>query len=138
MRRTRLNIVPPVPKVSSSSVARGTMIAEINGHELVSVNSNTLPTAQVTVPIVMQNNAVETPVKENRSQRVRRLQEEARLLAREQIAEFEATLNHVATMAEEIAEGGDMYHIGAREICRRLAEELPRSLQTLQAIIKKT
>ncbi len=42
-----------------------------------------------------------------------------------------------AKMALEIADGGEVYSIGAREICRRLADELPRTVQTLQVITKK-
>ncbi|MBW8881196.1 MAG: hypothetical protein JF615_07180 [Asticcacaulis sp.] len=77
------------------------------------------------------------PVRESRTARVRRLQDEARALAREQISEFEVLLDATAKMALEIADGGEVYSIGAREICRRLADELPRTLQTLQVISKK-
>lgn len=107
----------------------------LDSHAVVALNG-----AQVGVPVTVTvaSNIVDAPlIKETRTQRVRRLQDEAKQLAREQIAEFEMALKEVARMADEIAEGGDMYHIGAREICRRLAEELPRNLQTLQAIIKK-
>ena len=43
----------------------------------------------------------------------------------------------VAHMAEDIADGGDAYHVGVREFCRRMSEEMPRNIQTLQAILKK-
>jgi hypothetical protein len=106
--------------------------SESNGYALVSVNGQTVPSVTVTGSIMEANVA-----KESRTQRVRRLQEEAKLLAREQIKEFEVALLETARMADEIAEGGDIYPIGVREICRRMAEELPRNHQTLQAIIKK-
>lgn len=80
----------------------------------------------------------ELPVSESRTQRVQRLQEEARALAQEQINEFETLLEATAKMALEIAEGGDAYAVGAREICRRLADDLPRALQTLHVLSKKT
>lgn len=67
----------------------------------------------------------------------KRLQEEAKQLAREQVTDFEAAMVAVARMAEEIADGGDAYHVGVREFCRRMAEEMPRNVTTLQAILKK-
>jgi hypothetical protein len=142
MRRTRLNVLPPVSKqemrkseMSAHMLPEGRMPegrAETNGYALVSVNGQTVPSVTVTGSILEANMA-----KESRTQRVRRLQEEAKQLAREQIKEFEAALLETARMADEIAEGGDIYPIGVREICRRMAEELPRNHQTLQAIIKK-
>ena len=110
----------------------GHATAETNGYALVSVNGQTVPSVTITGTVVEANMA-----KESRTQRVRRLQEEAKQLAREQIKEFEAALLETARMADEIAEGGDIYPIGVRELCRRLAEELPRNHQTLQAIVKK-
>ncbi len=74
---------------------------------------------------------------ESRNERVRKLQEEAKRLAREQILEFEVLLEATAKMALDIADGGDIYSVGSRELCRRLADELPRTLQTLQAITKR-
>ncbi|OYW81551.1 MAG: hypothetical protein B7Z26_04945 [Asticcacaulis sp. 32-58-5] len=74
---------------------------------------------------------------ESRNERVRKLQEEAKRLAREQVLEFEVLLEATAKMALDIADGGDIYSVGSRELCRRLADELPRTLQTLQAITKR-
>ena len=124
MRRTRLNVVPP----ASKEVALGQVI---DGDKVMS-----LPT-QVTHKSDLADEAA-TVVRESRTQRVRRLQAEARELAAEQISEFETLLEATARMAVEIADGGEVYGVGAREICRRLAEELPRTLQTLQVITKKT
>ncbi len=127
MRRTRLNVVPPVSK----EMALGQVI---DGDKVM-----TLPT-QVKTTAVVEDSVAGTPVAartETRTQRVRRLQEEARALAREQISEFEVLLAATAKMALEIADGGEVYSIGAREICRRLADELPRTVQTLQVISKK-
>ena len=129
MRRTRLNVVPPVSK----EMALGQVI---DGDKVM-----TLPTqvAHKTTAVVEETTtATPAPARtETRTQRVRRLQEEARALAREQISEFEVLLSATAKMALEIADGGEVYSIGAREICRRLADELPRTVQTLQVISKK-
>lgn len=118
MRRTRLNIVPPATK------------------EVALAQSRDLET----VTVIGQSSIVDEgdmPARETRTQRVRRLQDEARALAREQIAEFEFLIDATSKMAQEISEGGDVYPVGAREICRRLAEELPRTLQTLQIVTRK-
>ncbi|MFT4076725.1 MAG: hypothetical protein QM647_14470 [Asticcacaulis sp.] len=133
MRRTRLNVVPPVSKevalgenAGAKEIALGQVI---DGDKVMSLP--TPITHKTSLPDDMPQ------VRESRTQRVRRLQEEARALAREQIAEFEVLLDATAKAALEIADGGEVYSIGAREICRRLAEELPRTLQTLQVISKK-
>ncbi|WP_235079984.1 hypothetical protein [Asticcacaulis sp. AC402] len=122
MRRTRLNVVPPVSK----EVALGQVI---DGDKVMSLPAHVphKATAVDEAPVV----------RESRTSRVRRLQEEARALAREQISEFELLIDATAKMALEIADGGEVYSIGAREICRRLSDELPRTLQTLQVISKK-
>jgi hypothetical protein len=76
-------------------------------------------------------------VSESRAQKVLRLQEEARALAREQVSEFEALMQATSDMAREIAEGGESYAVGARELCRRLSEELVFTAGTLRAILNK-
>jgi hypothetical protein len=75
---------------------------------------------------------------ENSTQRIRRLQQEARLLAREQIEAFEHDLLELAERATEIAEGGEIYPVGARELAARLAEELPKKAQTLESILRRS
>lgn len=69
--------------------------------------------------------------------RVKRLQEEARLLAREGIESFENALLACAAMASEIARGGDAYPVGARSMAEQLAEELPLRVQSLRAVMAR-
>lgn len=69
--------------------------------------------------------------------RVRRLQQEARALAVEQVEALEKVLEEAARMAREIAEGGDAYPVGARELAGRLASDLPAKSETLKAIVTK-
>jgi ABC-type phosphate transport system auxiliary subunit len=118
MRRTKLNVVPPVSNQVMSLSERKTALA-------------------AKVETYAPDDYVASPANESRTQRVRRLQDEARALAREQISEFELLLDATARMAEEIANGGDVYAVGARELCRRLAEELPNTLQTLKLVSRK-
>lgn len=69
------------------------------------------------------------------AERVKRLQMEARALAVEQVEALERALNDAAALAREIAEGGDAYPVGARELAGRLAADLPAKGETLKAIV---
>ena len=69
--------------------------------------------------------------------RVRRLQQEARLLAREEVETLERQLVAVADMARGIARGGDAYPIGIREMAERLAADLPARAASLQALVER-
>jgi hypothetical protein len=75
---------------------------------------------------------------ESTSERVKRLQMEARALAVEQVEALEAVLMQASKMAREIAEGGDAYPVGARELAARLASDLPAKAETLKAIVVRT
>jgi hypothetical protein len=77
------------------------------------------------------------PVAETPAARIRRLQTEAHTLAREQVERLNGAMLALAHLAEEIADGGDAYPVGAREIARRLIDEVGQRAQTLQAILHK-
>jgi len=66
--------------------------------------------------------------------RIRRLQSEARVLAREHIEMLAAALVEVSRLSGEIAEGGDFYPVGVRELSRRLTEDAGKQALTLTAI----
>jgi hypothetical protein len=72
-------------------------------------------------------------------ERIRRLQAEARTLARDHIR-TDVSGAAVALMAAcaEIAEGGDAYPAGVRDLCRRWAEDLESRVQTLEAIVARS
>ena len=70
--------------------------------------------------------------------RIRRLQAEARGLAREHILALESALVHVERLSTEIADGGDAYPVGVREIARRLAEDCEFKVQALEAIVRRS
>lgn len=74
---------------------------------------------------------------ETTAQRVQRLQHEAHLLAREQVEALEIQLNAVAAMAAEIAQGGEAYPAGVREMAERIAADLPARAQSLQAVLER-
>jgi hypothetical protein len=66
-----------------------------------------------------------------------RLMAEARAAAGEQVHLLEDTLGAAAELADQIADGGEVYPVGVRELCRRLAEELVAKSQTLDAILQQ-
>ena len=75
---------------------------------------------------------------ESTAQRVRRLQDEARILAREQVESLDRDLEAMALRAQEIAEGGDAYPPGVRELASRIAADLPQKAQTLRMILGRS
>ena len=75
---------------------------------------------------------------ETTSQRVRRLQAEARILAREQVETLEKSMAALAAQAREVAEGGDAYPAGVRDIAARLAEDLETRSQSMQVLMART
>ncbi|HEX3364939.1 hypothetical protein [Phenylobacterium sp.] len=80
----------------------------------------------------------ETARAETVAERVRRLQAEARQLAKDHIGALIAAMSEVETMAAEIAEGGDAYPAGVRDLARRFVEDCEAKVQTLEAITART
>ena len=70
--------------------------------------------------------------------RVQRLQQEARLLAREEVQALETKLAECIAMARSIGGGGDAYPAGVRELCDRMTAEIEGRMQTLTAIADRT
>jgi len=75
---------------------------------------------------------------ESPADRIRRLQYEAKTLAREHIEMLAAALAEVSRLSSEVAEGGEIYPVGARELSRRLTEEANHNALTLTAIIDRS
>ena len=68
------------------------------------------------------------------SQRVQRLQAEAKSLAAEHVVTLLMNMNQVQHLAYDIANGGDAYPAGIRDIARRLVEDMDQKAMTVQAI----
>jgi hypothetical protein len=66
--------------------------------------------------------------------RVRRLQAEARQLAQSHVLALAAAITEANRLAQEIAEGGDAYPAGVRDLARRFAEESDMRVQSIEAI----
>jgi predicted Zn-dependent protease len=75
---------------------------------------------------------------ETPAQRVQRLQREARILAREQVEAIERDLLALAERAREIADGGEAYAIGIREMASRLAADLPQKAHGLRGVLDRS
>lgn len=72
------------------------------------------------------------------AQRVRRLQAEARQLARDHVGGLVAAISDTQRMAAEIADGGDAYPAGVRDLARRFAEDCEARVNTLEALNART
>jgi hypothetical protein len=81
---------------------------------------------------------VPTPKAETVAERVRRLQAEAKQLAKDHVKSLTTAMVDLEQLAAEIAEGGEAYAPGVREIARRLVEDLEARVQTLEAIAART
>ncbi|WP_337187693.1 hypothetical protein [Phenylobacterium sp.] len=78
------------------------------------------------------------PKNETVAERVRRLQSEAKQLAKDHVKSLSAAMVELEQLAAEIAEGGDAYAPGVREVARQLAEDLDSRAHTLDAIAART
>jgi len=78
---------------------------------------------------------METP--ETATQRIRRLQLEAKSLAREQVEALCDELMMLAQRAQDIADGGDAYPAGVREMASRMAADLPERAQGMLVISER-
>ncbi|MDP3852880.1 hypothetical protein [Phenylobacterium sp.] len=90
--------------------------------------------------VVADNSAAESktaPKLNDLSERIRRLQAEAKHLAREHIRSLEAALIEVERVSAEIADGGEAYPAGVRDIARRLAEDCEHKVQAIEAIASR-
>ncbi len=72
------------------------------------------------------------------TEQLRKLQLKAKSLASEQIQELEDALGSVAKLAETIAEGGEPFPVGVRELCRTVAEQATIQGKTIQVIMHRT
>ena len=84
---------------------------------------------------VVTNNEPTPSRPETVAERVRNRQAEAKQLARDHIHAFTAAMTEVEHMAAEIAEGGDAYPAGVRDLARRFVEDCEARVQTVEAIV---
>ncbi|WP_297697246.1 hypothetical protein [Phenylobacterium sp.] len=88
--------------------------------------------------VVADNDLKTTPKTETVAERVRRLQAEAKQLAKDHIRSLSAALLNAEQIALEISEGGEAYPPGVRDLARRMVEDCEMRVQTLEAIVSRT
>ena len=71
------------------------------------------------------------------SNRIRRLQMEAKVLAAENAEAFAVDLHEMAVRAVEIAGGGEAYPAGLRDLAARVAADLDMNANSMQAILRQ-
>ena len=74
---------------------------------------------------------------ETRAERVRRMQANAKALAREQVQAMTEAMLEVARMAEEVATGGDAYPVGVRELSSRIRNELEVQARSIEVLLRR-
>ena len=87
---------------------------------------------------VVADNDLKTPKTETVAERVRRLQQEAKLLAKDHIRSLSAQMVVVEQMAAEIADGGEAYPPGVRELASRLVEDIDAFFDPMEIIERTT
>ena len=83
---------------------------------------------------VVADNDPKTAKPETVAERVRRLQAEAKQLARDHVHALTAAIMGAEQIAAEIADGGDAYPAGIRDLARRFVEDADARVQTLEAL----
>lgn len=81
---------------------------------------------------------IAAPKSETVAERVRRLQAEAKQLAKDHVKTLTNAMVDLEQLAAEIADGGDAYAPGIRDVARRMVEDLDSRVQTLEAIVART
>lgn len=74
------------------------------------------------------------PKTETVGERIRRLQAEARQLAKDHIRALSAAMIEAEKVAAEIAEGGEAYPPGVRDLARRFVDDVETRVQSIEAI----
>ena len=82
-------------------------------------------------PVLVNATPRETP-----SERTKRLHVEVKEAAREQMGAFIVSLSHLVSEAQEIADGGECFPAGVRDLAKRLGEDLRAKAVTLGAIVE--
>lgn len=68
------------------------------------------------------------------AERIARLQAEARVLAGDQVETMLTSLAELGRLSAEIADGGEAYPVGVREIARRVAADAENTAASINAI----
>jgi hypothetical protein len=84
---------------------------------------------------IVADNQTDTTRIETVGARVRRLQTEAKQLAKEHVYALTEAMCAAQKMAAEISEGGDAYPAGVRDLARRFVDDCETRVLTIEAIL---
>jgi hypothetical protein len=85
--------------------------------------------------VVFPNDTPHEKQPESIGSRIRELHAQERALARDHVDELRRGLLEAARLAAEVAQGGDAYPVGARELARRLADECNKQAASLAMMV---
>lgn len=74
---------------------------------------------------------------ESLTERVRRLHQEAQMLACEEVDALRHLLSEAVQRAEAIRDGGEVFPVGVREQARQLVDTLPLAMQNMEALCER-
>ncbi len=80
----------------------------------------------------------ESPAAETLAQRMERVRAEAAEIAQAHTNEFQRIITEALRYADDIASGGEAYHVGVREIARSLGMDLRDSMLALEVLRGRT
>jgi len=108
------------------------MAVKVHGAEWIMVMSASLRVIAAAQPV-----KVATGTAASLTERVQQLQAEAKRLASEHVDALRASLLQTQRIAEEIAQGGEAYPAGVRDIARRLGEDSAGRALTIEGIMAR-
>lgn len=74
---------------------------------------------------------------ESPSDKIRRLRAEIKAAANDEIEELDDAIDHLCQIALSIADGGEAFPPGVRELCRTLAEEVAAQGKSVAVIMQR-
>ena len=80
----------------------------------------------------------QVPGGETSSEKIRRLRAQIKEAASDELEELDSAIDQLCEIAQSIAQGGEAYPPGVREICRALAEEAAAQARSIDVILQRT
>jgi hypothetical protein len=79
----------------------------------------------------------DAPANETPADRIRRLRAELKDAANGELEELDTAIEHLREIAQTIADGGEAFPPGVREICRILAEDVVAQAKSIDLILQR-
>ncbi len=82
--------------------------------------------------------ATPPPTGETNAEKIRRLRAEIKEAASDELEELDGAIEDLCKIAASIADGGEAFPPGVREICRALAEEVSSQAKSIDIILQRS